>query len=245
MQKHERMERVLELIKSHNFCTVEELVAALHFSPATIRRDLTELAQRGLIEKSYGGASYIGMWALTVREHQYTAEKSRLCLAANDMVHDGDTVFVDGTSTTYFLRDVLIKKQHLTVVTTNLKLAIDLCDHGITCFVPGGQLWDTTMLGGSLCAEILERFSFDLAFLSPGKVTPDGRFSIPEVFSNSTRTVLRNAKKRICLYHKGKFVSQVKYYFDRLGIFDTVISDASFPSEFTTEFPDTTFVSAK
>ena len=98
MQKQERIEQVLEIIKSRKFCTVDELVEQLHYSPATIRRDLTHLAQRGLVAKSYGGASYIGMWTLTVREHHHTLAKAKLCQAAADLVQDGDSVFVDGTS---------------------------------------------------------------------------------------------------------------------------------------------------
>ncbi len=242
MQKHERIEQVLEMIKSHKFCTVEQLVNELHYSPATIRRDLTHLAQKRLIQKSYGGASFIGAGTFAEREHQFTTVKARLCLAAGELIRDGDIVFVDGTTTTYYLRDVLIKKQHLTVVTTNLKLAIELCDHGVACFVPGGMLCDTTMLGGSMAAQALEHFCFDIAFLSPGRITHDGRFSIPEVFAGSTRAVLKNTQRCVCLYHKKKFGLHIPYCFGRLGIFDTVISDAEFPAEFKTDFPNTEFI---
>jgi DeoR/GlpR family transcriptional regulator of sugar metabolism len=242
MQKQERIEQVLQIIKSRKFCTVDELVQALHYSPATIRRDLTHLAQRKLVEKSYGGASYIGDWSFAVREHQHIAIKAHLCHAAEHLIQDGDTVFVDGTTTTYFLRDVLLKKQRLIVVTTNLKLAIELCDHGVTCFVPGGQLCDTTMLGGAMTADALESFSFDVAFLSPGKISHDGRFSIPEIFSGSTRTVLKNTQKCVCLYHKEKLISHLPFCFGRLGSFDTVISDAEYPAEFKTDFPNTKFI---
>ena len=166
MQKQERIGQVLEIIKSRKFCTVDELVNELHYSPATIRRDLTHLAQRGLIEKSYGGASFVGAWSFTIREHQHTAAKARLCQAAGELIQDGDAVFVDGTSTTYFLRDALIKKRGITVVTTNLKLALELDENSVTCFLPGGRLCDTAMIGGPLAAETLQRFSFNIAFFS-------------------------------------------------------------------------------
>ena len=245
MQKQERVEQALEIIKSRKFCTVEELVNELHYSPATIRRDLTLLAQRGLIQKSYGGASYIGDWSFAVREHQHIAIKAHLCHAAEHLIQDGDTVFVDGATTTYYLRDILIKKQRLFVVTTNLKLAIDLCEHGVTCYLPGGKLCDTTMLGGPITAEELERYTFDVAFISPGKVSHGGSFGMPEVFSASTRAVLKNAKKSVCLYHKDKLLPNVQYTFGRLGDFHTVVSDAPFPTEFATEFPDTQFILVK
>ena len=245
MQKQERIDQVLEIIKSRKFCTVEELVEELHYSPATIRRDLTHLAQRGLVAKNYGGASYIGMWTLTVREHHQTLAKAKLCQAAAELVHDGDAVFVDGTSTTYFLRDILLKKKNLQVVTTNLKLALELGEENITCFIPGGRLCDTAMLGGPLAAETLQRFSFNVAFVSPGWVTHEGAFQIPEVFWESTATALKNTQHKVCLYLKEKFVSQRLYRFGRLDTFNTVISDAEFPAEFETAFPNTEFVLVK
>ncbi len=242
MQKQERIEQVLEIIKSRKFCTVDELVEQLHYSPATIRRDLTHLAQRKLVKKSYGGASYIGMWTLTVREHHKSLAKAKLCQAAADLVQDGDAVFVDGTTTTYFLRDILLKKKNLQVVTTNLKLAFELGEENVTCFLPGGRLCDTAMLGGPLAAETLQRFSFNVAFFSPGWVTHEGTFQIPEVFWDSTATVLKNSKRAVCLCLKEKLVPKRLCCFDRLGIFDTVISDAEFPAEFKTDFPNTEFI---
>ena len=245
MLKNERIEQVLELLKSRKFCTVDELVNELHYSPATIRRDLTQLAQRGLVEKSYGGASFIGTWTLAVREHRYTAEKVRLCLAAGALIHDGDTVFVDGTTTTYFLRDALIKKQNLTVVTTSLKLALDLGETNVKCYLPGGRLCDTAMLGGPLAAETLQRFSFNVCFISPKRVTYEGAFEMSEVFWNSTATVMKNSQKKVCLYHKEKFDAKKICRFGHLDTFDTVISDAEFPTEFATAFPDTEFIQVK
>ncbi len=245
MQKQERIGQVLEIIKSRKFCTVDELVNELHYSPATIRRDLTHLAQRGLIEKSYGGASFVGAWNFTIREHQHTAAKARLCQAAGELIQEGDAVFVDGTSTTYFLRDALIKKRGITVVTTNLKLALELDENSVTCFLPGGRLCDTAMIGGPLAAETLQRFSFNIAFFSPGRVTHEGAFQIPEVFWDSTATVLKNSRKRVCLYHKEKFDAEKICRFGLLDRFDTVISDAEFPAEYADAFPDTAFILVK
>ena len=245
MLKNERIEQVLALLKSRKFCTVEELVQELHYSPATIRRDLTHLAQRGLIEKSYGGATYAGTWAYTAREHQHTAAKMRLCLAAGDMIHDGDTVFVDGTTTTYFLRDALVKKQNLTVVTTSLKLALELGETNVKCYLPGGRLCDTAILGGPLAAEALQRFSFNISFISPKRVTRAGAFEMSEAFWEITTTVLENSRKRVCLYHKGKFDVANVCRFGLLDRFDTVISDAEFPAEYADAFPDTEFILLK
>ena len=242
MFKHERINRVLELLRARGFCSVEELVAELRYSPATIRRDLTFLAQRGLIEKSYGGACFIHDKVLAVREHQYTDAKTRICLAAENLVRDGDSVFVDGTTTTYFLRDILIKKKRLSVVTTNLKLAVDLCDGGVKCFVPGGQVCDTAMLGGPLAAEALGHFDFDVSFFSPGTVRREGTIEFPQLFWDSVTAVMAHSRKKVCLYHKSKFDVPAFYRFGSLGDFDTVISNAEFPPEFAEKFPDTGFI---
>ena len=60
MYQNERTEKILNLIKSNGYVTVKYLVENLHYSKATINRDLNILAQSGKIKRTYGGAEMIG-----------------------------------------------------------------------------------------------------------------------------------------------------------------------------------------
>ena len=57
MLKNERAERIVEILREQKYTTVQMLVDRLHYSPATVRRDLVYLEGLGLVEKSYGGVS--------------------------------------------------------------------------------------------------------------------------------------------------------------------------------------------
>ena len=243
MLKTERADKIIEILKECKYATVDMLVGELHYSPATIRRDLIYLEGLGLVKKSYGGVALCNSGApVIVREHQNTVEKVRLCRAAAAFVKDGDTVFVDGTTTTYHLGEVLTEKKDIKVVTSNLKLAIYLHERGVRCFVTGGEMIDTVMLGGQYAADMLEKMHFDVAFYSFGVAAPDGYFNVSPCFADFMRVALARSDKNVCLFLKSKWQDTCPFAFKPLGVFDHVISDVKIPADFKTRFPDTEFL---
>ena len=60
MLKNERQERILELIDEHRYVTAQQLSRLLYVSLPTVRRDLAELQQQGLILRNHGGAKMAG-----------------------------------------------------------------------------------------------------------------------------------------------------------------------------------------
>ena len=166
MFKNERTDRIMEILKENKYTTVEKLVVELHYSPATIRRDLTYLAEIGLVRKSYGGVRIEeNAKPLIVREHEMHDEKIKICKMAADLINDGDFIFIDGTTTTFFLGEFLELKKDITVMTSNLKLALLLGEKNINCFVTGGKVVDTGMLAGTLADDAVKRLTeIDLCF---------------------------------------------------------------------------------
>ena len=79
MFKEQRTDRILEIIRENKYVTVEQLVNRLHYSPATIRRDVTYLANLGLVKKSYGGVSITDAKPFVIREHENITEKIKMC----------------------------------------------------------------------------------------------------------------------------------------------------------------------
>ena len=57
MKGYNRLEQIMDFLKSHNLVTVDQLVAATNASPATIRRDLIKLDQEGVISRTHGGVT--------------------------------------------------------------------------------------------------------------------------------------------------------------------------------------------
>ena len=242
MFKEQRTDKVLEIIREKKYVTVDMLVSLLHYSPATIRRDITYLANLGFVRKSYGGVSIINSKPVIVREHDNITEKIEICRKASDLINDGDYVFIDGTTTTYFLGEMLLKKKNVTVVTTNLKLAMFLGEHKVNCYVCSGQVWDSEFLCGVYVSDLIDKMNFDCAFFSVGVLANDGRFSIYEKFSSFMQSAKKHSKRSILLCDSKKIGLEAKRYFGDLNFFDAVISDEQFSNSLVESFPETEFI---
>ncbi|SDT30578.1 transcriptional regulator, DeoR family [Pseudomonas asplenii] len=173
MKVANRRQNLLDFIHANpNDANVETLCALLGVSEATVRRDLTALAEQGLVMRTYGGASHLGArepeLSLEERSSQCAAEKARIARAALAHVQDFDTVMLDAGTSTAALARLLNERQGLHVITNNLLAMPHLRS------LPGGKV---TLLGGDLRTEsmstmgpaalaMLERLSADKVFVS-------------------------------------------------------------------------------
>ena len=108
-------------------CGFPRLPDEFQVTTETIRRDLDELSDRGLISRTYGGAaprSLIGEPGVLLRAQANVAERQRIALAATSLVKPGDVVMIDAGSTTAFFAAELAKSSHpLTAITNSLGVA--------------------------------------------------------------------------------------------------------------------------
>ncbi len=245
MFKFERTDKIMNILEKYKYTTVDFLVNELHYSPATIRRDLTYLADLGMVEKSYGGVSIKEQARpFIVREHEYVKEKIRMCHAAAEMIKDNDYVFIDGTSTTYFMKDFLVDKKDITVITSNLKLGIYLGENGVNCYITGGRVVDTNMLAGSYAVDAINKMNFDICFFSPGAISENGQITGGETFIDVIRSVVKRSEKSVCLCDSKKIGMRRLHCIVTFDEVDCIISDEALGSAITENFPKTQFVVA-
>lgn len=122
-----RHNRLIDLLRRNGQMTVAEMVEQLSVSRDTIRRDLDQLESRGLILRTHGGAIYNDALVrvdttLGTRMDAFTAAKQRMGKAAADLIRDGETLIVNGGSSTCYFAAALGERQNLTVITNNLRL---------------------------------------------------------------------------------------------------------------------------
>lgn len=244
MFKNERTDKILEILKENKYTTVEKLVNELHYSPATVRRDLTYLAEMGLVKKSYGGVCIEEKSKpLIIREHEMHDEKIKICKKACELVKDGDFIFIDGTTTTFFLGEFLDRKKDITVMTSNLKLALLLGEKNINCYVTGGKVIDTGMLSGMLAVDAVNKLSeIDLCFFSVGGLSDEGHIGVIEEYAVMTHEAVKRAKKSVLLCDSSKIKKSNFIGAFTLSEVDTVVSDTELPTELREKFPDTEFI---
>ncbi|HBT7060268.1 DeoR/GlpR family DNA-binding transcription regulator, partial [Klebsiella pneumoniae] len=148
MKGYNRLEQIMDFLKSHNLVTVDQLVAATNASPATIRRDLIKLDQEGVISRTHGGVTlnrFIPSQPTTLEKAQRSPlEKQAIASAAAALVKAGDAIVLDaGTTMIELARQ--ITHLPLRVITSDLHIALFLSEFKqIEVTIIGGRIDDSS-----------------------------------------------------------------------------------------------------
>src|SRR4051794_28712198 len=123
----ERQGQIERFIREHSRATVGELSQYFKVSEPTIRRDLDKLVSTGKVRRAHGGAIALEKAApeppVIQRMQESAEEKSRIGLAAAQLVKDGETIFLGSGTTTLEVARHLVDKKNLTVITNALTIA--------------------------------------------------------------------------------------------------------------------------
>lgn len=171
MLQLQRQNDIIELLRTHRELTVKELCAYLYSSPATIRRDLSALEGKGLLKRSFGGAvlteAYTDQLPLAIRSAKHIAEKKKIAAKAAAFIREGETVFIDASSTTYFLAEYIKSIPELTVITNNPHLCIVLSELKVRNFCTGGEMLKSSIaLVGSEAEHFIGGFRANACLFS-------------------------------------------------------------------------------
>jgi DeoR/GlpR family transcriptional regulator of sugar metabolism len=213
MYSAERRQEILKLVDQNSRVAVTDLAARFAVSESSIRRDLNALHRLGLVQRTYGGAIGLGHLSseapFSERVITQSEEKDRIGRAAARLVQAGETIFVDGGTTTECMLAYLPPDLAITVVTYGLNIVQRLVDRDqITVVLIGGILHAPTLtFGGVFAADSLEAYNirFDKAFLAATGVSADagitnaGFEEIP-----IKRRALRSAREAILLADSSK-----------------------------------------
>ncbi|MBQ8849778.1 MAG: DeoR/GlpR transcriptional regulator [Clostridia bacterium] len=250
MFQRERMERIMSILRKNGYVTVKYLTEELHYSTATVNRDLNVLAQMGEVKRTYGGVEPTVPITVpvTFRYEQGKSAKKRIAKQAAEYVEDGDTVFMDGSTTVQYMGEYIAEKRDITVITNNTALSAFLSELGVDVIVLGGRVMEAPyMLAGTDTVETAARYKADKCFFSTAFVSSDGEMSYTgDIFFNMHMTMLRNSEKSYYLVDKEKVDKKgSKVVLGRLSLADTVISDHTFPERTRQEYKNTEFVLVK
>lgn len=249
MRQNARWNEILILLKKYGFITVKYLTETLHYSSATINRDLNALESQGLLKRCYGGAEptssvKVGI-PLAFRYKKKHAEKLKLGELAASLVNDYDFIFIDGSTTCEHMSKFLAEKKNITVVTNNLAAVSFLSDLGITAICLGGKVKEPpSMLSDSMTVENALRFQYDKMFFSTGHFTQDGRIYTGELYYLLYKAVAQNTNEIYYLADRSKtekLTVSHQFLFD-FHFISGVISDYMFNKETQQKFPNTKFI---
>ena len=243
MTAKERQDRILKILDREGYVTVKHLIGALQYSSATINRDLNTLERHQQVIRSYGGvepvrAKYV---PIPFRAHMMHATKKSIGKAAASFVEDGDTVFIDSSTTAQYMEQYLVGKKDLTVITNNIFLAATLSSNGIRVICLGGEVVEAPcMLFGTETVKNAARYRVDKMFFATGAVTEDGKIS-SGLYDLLFTTVAANAARVFYLADHNKVGQPFNTIFCDFSAVDCVISDHGFSEETKRRYPKTEF----
>jgi DeoR family glycerol-3-phosphate regulon repressor len=226
-----RHPEILEIARREGKVTVEGLAANFGVTLQTIRRDLTDLAEAGRLERVHGGAVLpSGTTNIGYKERRsLNADAKRAianaCAAA---VPNNISLFLNIGTSTEAVAEALMQHKNLMVVTNNMNVAnILVGNQSCDIVVTGGQLRRSDGgLVGNLAGETIRQFKFDLAIIGCSALDGEGDlldFDIQEV--SVSRTILRQSRKTFLVADQTKFARTAPVRIASLSDIDTFFTD--------------------
>jgi DeoR family galactitol utilization operon repressor len=175
-QMSEREKEIIRLLAGDPGISVTRMSELLNVSVVTIRSDLTDLEQKGVLVRTRGGAAPAYHPNVLERQSLNVEAKSRIAQAAAAMVNDGDTIMIEAGTTTALVARHLLGKRFVNIVTNStLILPFARTNPGIHLTVVGGEFRPASesMVGPLALAE-LERFHVRLAFVGTDGFSLEG-----------------------------------------------------------------------
>jgi DeoR family galactitol utilization operon repressor len=175
-QVSEREKEIIKLLAGEPSLSVARLSELLSVSAVTIRSDLNDLEQKGILVRTRGGAAPAYHPHVLERQSLNVEAKSRIAQAAAALVNDGDTIMIEAGTTTALVARYLLGKRFVNIVTNSmLILPFARTNPGIHLTVVGGEFRPASesMVGPVALAE-LERFHVRLAFVGTDGFSLEG-----------------------------------------------------------------------
>jgi DeoR family transcriptional regulator of aga operon len=238
--KDDRATQILHLLLQKGEGSVEDLAALVGASTASVRRDLTKLEERGLVNRTHGGAEVAGRMAYApfrfdaafpLREERFADEKRRIALAAAAMVSEGDTIALSpGTTTTQIARS-LRHREGIHIVTSAVNIGMELSSlPNINVTLTGGAIrWPGSFsMVGATAFDSLQRLFYEKVFMGACGIHPlHGITVIQSDEALILGEMVRHAKQVIAVADASKLGMISAMQVCRPGQIHTIITDDS------------------
>jgi DeoR family transcriptional regulator, fructose operon transcriptional repressor len=239
----ERRSKVLELVRGKGFASLIDLAGQLAVSESTVRRDLEALEESGAIQRTHGGAFYTGpspkLSHFDVRQQANWSQKRQIAIAASRLIEDGDTILLDGGSTTYELAQLLVGRP-LQVVTNSLPVAtlFTSSDSGDLVLVGGIVHTHTGVMLGPYANDMLAKLNVRRAVLSVAGANERGFYNSNPLVVQAEQAMMRAADEVIIVADSTKFGHTSLAHLCQLGDVDTLVVDGELTHEWQRRIAD-------
>jgi DeoR/GlpR family transcriptional regulator of sugar metabolism len=239
----DRMDRTLELLETRDSVTVIELARVFSVSEVTVRSDLSNLANQGLVARTRGGARALQSGqseaAFDIRLRVQEEAKRAIARAAAAMVGDGEAVALDSSTTAFYVALELRMKRELVVITNGLRIATALADApGVSVIVPGGVLRHAAMsLVGDFASGVLQSTRIGKGFFGARGISAErGLMDLNPEEVRIKREMVDACERVIGIFDHTKWRRSALFSFVESDQIDALVTDAGAPADLMQEW---------
>lgn len=210
MLTEKRQQTIAAYIKDKDICRVAELCKLTNSSESTIRRDLIDLEERGMIVRIHGGARSLQNYSRDVEQQvrfNLNIDKKRQIAAyAVKKVNPDEHIFLDAGTTVYEMIPFLKEIPNLHIITNGVDTALACVEAGISTQILGGEIkQQTNAIVGVTTIKQMQKMNFSTAFIGANGLNRQGKFTTPDPNEADVKqTGIIQAKKSFILMDDSK-----------------------------------------
>lgn len=236
MLTEERRQTILERLRRDGKVVAAELSSSLAVSSDTVRRDLRELAEAGLLRRVHGGAlpAAVGARPYAVRRQQAPAAKAAIARATGRLLRDGQVILLDAGTTTLEVARHLPRELRATVITNSPPIAVELAEHpSVDVTVLGGVLdKDAHALVGAATVEAFRAVRADVLVLGICSLHPEFGITVNDLEESYVkRAMIANAAEVVAVSSTDKLGSAAPYVVGPLSELTHLVTERSCTAE--------------
>ena len=206
-----RRDDIIEMVRQDGFVSIEALSEKFAVTPQTIRRDINELCDQGLLERLHGGArlpsSTVNL-AYPERQVLFSEEKRRIARLVAEHVPHQASLFINIGTTNEAIAEALLRHQGLSVITNNLNVALILsANPDCRVIIAGGQVRHHDRgIVGEATLDLIKQFKVDIGIIGISAIEEDGAlldFDYREV--RVAQAILENSRRAFLAADHSKF----------------------------------------
>ena len=233
-----RQASILQMIDEFGFVATEAMVTEFNVTPQTIRRDLNELSEHGLLSRFHGGAGQVKSAENPPYEDRLQTgveAKRKIAAATAALIPNGASIFLSTGTTIEAIAEALLEHEKLHVFTNNLHVARILTRNtSFQIIVSCGQVRhsDGGIIGSS-SDDFISEFRMDIGIVGISGVDEDGsllEYDPQEV--KTAKTILRNSQKVIMVADRHKFGRRAMNRVGHIRELDVIITDGNLDAHF-------------
>ncbi len=223
---------ILQILQEKKTASIDLLALLTYVSPSTVRRKLESMQTKGLIKRTHGGAILNNeknfFPSFTFRAHQNSLEKKKIALSAIKLIKDGNLIFLDGSTSAFFIAEYLSEFKNLKVVTNGIDTLSLLSKNNIEAYSTGGVVSpvNRSVLVGHHAVNMIKNLHADFTFFSVQSI--NSNCELYDCFEDENvlrQEMLAHCTKSVLLCDSTKFNQSSPFRLCSLSEIDYLASD--------------------